>query len=60
VAGRDYTDGPGRSRGAEILEWIVVTFLLTIATFAILQAVGGELTILVDAVVGWGRAVLGL
>ncbi|NLV74222.1 MAG: hypothetical protein GXY52_06020 [Chloroflexi bacterium] len=29
--------------GAAIAEWVVVTIILTIATFALLQAVGPEL-----------------
>lgn len=30
--------------GPELVEWAVVTVILILATFAILQAIGGELT----------------
>ncbi len=33
-----------QERGAEWLEWVIVTLILTIAFFALLQAVGGHLT----------------
>jgi ABC-type polysaccharide transport system permease subunit len=34
----------GASPGTELVEWIVVTIIMIIATYAILQAVGSQLT----------------
>ena len=34
----------GDESGPELVEWAVVTVILILATFAILQAIGGELT----------------
>jgi len=34
----------GSNPGAELAEWIVVTVIMIIATFAILQVVGPQLT----------------
>jgi len=39
-------DGAGSeagSLGTEILEWVIVTVILTLAIFAVLQAVGSDL-----------------
>lgn len=35
--------------GGELLEWIIVTIILTIAIFAILQAVGSDLEMFFEA-----------
>ncbi len=34
----------GANPGTELVEWIVVTLIMIIATYAILQAVGPQLT----------------
>lgn len=34
----------GSNPGTELVEWIVVTLIMIIATYAILQAVGPQLT----------------
>jgi len=47
-------------RGVRFVEWVVVTLLMIVATFAILQAVGGELGALVEAVVAFARDLFGL
>lgn len=36
--------------GPELVEWAVVTVILILATFAILQAIGGELTRIYDVI----------
>ncbi len=52
---------PGASRrGAEFAEWLVATLIMLIATFAILQAVGGEVGGFVQGVIDAVRRVLGL
>jgi Flp pilus assembly pilin Flp len=40
----------GDESGAELVEWIVVTFILILATYALLQAVGPELRSFGEAV----------
>lgn len=35
--------GEAGSLGTEILEWVIVTVILTLAIFAVLQAVGSDL-----------------
>ena len=47
-------------RGGEFVEWIVVTLIMIVATFAILQAVGGEISAFVEAAITWVRNLLGL
>ena len=47
-------------RGAEFVEWVVVTLIMIVATFAILQAVGGEISAFVEAAITWVRNLLGL
>ena len=47
-------------RGAEFVEWVVVTLIMIVATFAILQAVGGEISAFVTAAITWLRNLLGL
>ena len=34
----------GNESGPELLEWVVVTVIMIVAIFAILQAVGGQVT----------------
>jgi hypothetical protein len=45
--------------GTEVVEWVVVTIILTLAFYAILQVVGGDLTRIYetarDAVLGLWR-----
>lgn len=45
--------------GPELVEWAVVTVILILATFAILSAIGGELTriytVIRDTLSGIGR-----
>lgn len=36
--------------GTEIVEWVVVTLILTVAAFALLQAIGPELNDLVSRI----------
>lgn len=38
----------GDEFGTEIVEWVVVTLILTVAAFALLQAIGPELSNLVS------------
>uniref|UniRef100_A0A6M3LA33 Flp family type IVb pilin n=1 Tax=viral metagenome TaxID=1070528 RepID=A0A6M3LA33_9ZZZZ len=40
----------GDDSGPELVEWAVVTVILILATFAILQAIGGELTRIYDII----------
>ncbi len=42
----------GDEFGAEIVEWVVVTLILTLATFVLLQAIGPELNNLVSWIAG--------
>jgi len=46
--------------GAELLEWAVVTVILVVATYAILQAVGGEFGAVASTVLFRIRDVVGL
>jgi len=41
----------GDEFGTEIVEWVVVTLILTVAAFALLQAIGPELNNLVSWIV---------
>jgi Flp pilus assembly pilin Flp len=45
--------------GAGVVEWIIVTLILTVAFLAILQAVGGDLMDAFSAVRQWAMGVLG-
>jgi len=47
-------------RGAELVEWLVATLIMLIATFAILQAVGGEVGAFVEGVIMAVRGFLGV
>ncbi len=47
-------------RGGQVVEWIVVTLIMIVATFAILQAVGGEISAFVTGAIAWVRNLLGL
>ena len=49
----------GQARG-EFVEWIVVTLIMIVATFAILQAVGGEISAFVEGAIAWARNLLGI
>jgi hypothetical protein len=46
--------------GAEVLEWAVVTVILIVATYAILQAVGSEFGAIAGAVLYRIRDFVGL
>ena len=43
--------------GPELVEWAVVTVILILATFAILQSIGGELTNIYNQILGALRSV---
>jgi len=47
-------------RGGQVVEWIVVTLIMIVATFAILQAVGGEISAWVTGAIAWVRNLLGI
>jgi len=42
----------------DLVEWLVVTLILTIAFFAILQVVGDGLRTIAEAALAWVRAML--
>jgi len=44
--------------GPEIIEWVVVTVILILAIYAILQAVGPELVKFVHTVTEWVRSMI--
>jgi hypothetical protein len=46
--------------GAELLEWVIVTAILIVATYAILQVVGAEFGAVASAVLLRIRAFVGL
>jgi len=46
--------------GAELVEWAIVTVILVVATYAILQAVGGEFGAIASTVFYKIRAFVGL
>ena len=52
-----FVDGEG---SAGLLEWVVVTVILIVATYAILQAVGGEFDALAGTVLYKIRGLVGL
>lgn len=47
-------------RGVRFVEWVVVTLIMIVATFAILQAVGGELGAAMESVAAFVRDLLGI
>lgn len=43
--------GAARERGAGLVEWVVVTLILTVAIYAILQVIGPDVQQLFDLIV---------
>ena len=49
----------GAESGAGVVEWIIVTLILTVAFLAILQAVGGHLVVFFGVVRHWLAGIVG-
>jgi hypothetical protein len=42
-----------RNRGNQLLEWIIVTLLLALATYAVLQVIGPDVELWVQGATQW-------
>ncbi|MHB9032351.1 MAG: hypothetical protein ACYC6L_04810 [Anaerolineae bacterium] len=49
----------GANPGTELVEWIVVTLIMIIATYAILQAIGPQLTSVAQGLLEKSRSFFG-
>jgi Flp pilus assembly pilin Flp len=49
----------GSESGAGVVEWIIVTLILTVAFLAILQVVGGRLAVFFNAAWQWLAGMVG-
>ena len=49
----------GANPGTELIEWIVVTLIMIIATYAILQAIGPQLTSVAQGLLDKSRGFFG-
>ncbi|MGI6380070.1 MAG: hypothetical protein ACOX2R_04745 [Anaerolineae bacterium] len=42
-------------RGSRLLEWVIVTLLLTLATYAVLQVIGPDVEVWIERAAEWLR-----
>jgi len=48
-----------RKRGNQLLEWVIVTLLLALATYAVLQVVGPDVELWVQGATEWLKRFFG-